>query len=129
MPHFVVDKIQNALNTKGKAIKGSKIHILGVAYKKNIDDMRESPALDIIHLLREKGGKLTYSDPYVSTLKIDGITLKALPVDSNCKSADCVVIVTDHRDFDYKAIEKSSKLIVDTRNGMKGIKSSKIIRL
>ena len=129
MPHFVVDKIQNALNTKGKAIKNSKIHILGVAYKKNIDDMRESPALDIIHLLRDKGGKMTYSDPYVSTLKIDGISLKAQPVESSCKSADCVVIVTDHKDFDYKSIEKNSKLIVDTRNGMKGIKSTKVVRL
>ena len=129
MPNFVVDKIQNALNTKGKAIKGSKIHIMGVAYKKNIDDMRESPALDIIHLLKEKGGKVTYSDPYVPTLKLDASAMKSQPIDSSCKSADCVVIVTDHKDFDYKAIEKISKMIVDTRNGMKGIKSKKVTLL
>ena len=129
MPHFVVDKIQNALNTKGKSIKGSKIHILGVAYKKNIDDMRESPALDIIHLLKEKGGKVSFSDPYVPTLKFENSSMKSQPITSSCKSADCVVIVTDHKDFDYKAIEKTSKMIVDTRNGMKGIKSNKVTRL
>ena len=129
MPHFVVDKIQNALNDKAKSIKNSKIHILGVAYKKNIDDMRESPALDIIHLLRDKGGVVTYSDPYVGVLKFDGLTFESQDVASSCKAADCVVIVTDHRDFDYKSIEADSSLIVDTRNGMKNIKSTKVVRL
>ena len=129
MPHFVVDKIQNALNTKGKSIKGSKIHILGVAYKKNIDDMRESPALDIIHLLKDKGGKVSFSDPYVPTLKFENSSMKSQPINTCCKAADCVVIVTDHKDFDYKTIEKNSKMIVDTRNGMKGIKSNKVTRL
>ena len=129
MPHFVVDKIQNALNDKAKSIKNSKIHILGVAYKKNIDDMRESPALDIIHLLRDKGGDVTYSDPYVKVLKFDGLTFESQDVASSCKAADCVVIVTDHKDFDYNAIEADSSLIVDTRNGMKNIKSTKVVRL
>lgn len=129
MPHFVVDKIQNALNDKAKSIKNSKIHILGVAYKKNIDDMRESPALDIIHLLRDKGGDVTYSDPYVRLLKFDGLTFESQDVASSCKAADCVVIVTDHKDFDYNAIEADSSLIVDTRNGMKNIKSTKVVRL
>ncbi len=129
MPHFVVDKIQNALNDKAKSIKNSKIHILGAAYKKNIDDMRESPALDIIHLLRDKGGDVTYSDPYVRVLKFDGLTFESQDVASSCKAADCVVIVTDHKDFDYNAIEADSSLIVDTRNGMKNIKSTKVVRL
>ena len=100
MPHFVVDKIQNALNDHTKPLKGSRVHVMGVAYKRDIDDVRESPALDIIHLLGKRGAKVGYSDPYVASISADGIEMKATPV-SAAAEADCVVIVTDHKSFDY----------------------------
>jgi len=126
MPHFVVDKIQNALNDHAKPLKGSHIHILGVAYKKDIDDVRESPALDIMLLLKRRGARLTYSDPYVTTLELDGERL--VSQDPNAE-ADCTVIVTDHSAFPYDRIAEQAKLIVDTRNALKGIVSEKIVRL
>jgi UDP-N-acetyl-D-glucosamine dehydrogenase len=128
MPHFVVDKIQNALNDHTKPLKGSRVHVMGVAYKRDIDDVRESPALDIIHLLGKRGAKVGYSDPYVPVICADGIDMNATPV-SAAAEADCVVIVTDHKGFDYPGLVQSSKLIVDTRNALKGIASDKIVRL
>ena len=131
MPHFVVDKVQNALNDHSKSLKGSKVHVLGVAYKREIDDVRESPALDIIHLLGKRGAKVTYSDPFVPNLRADGVVPNMTGIDAvkGAKAADCVMIVTDHKDFDYKAIVKNAKLVVDTRNALKGMKSPKIVRL
>src|SRR5579863_5850655 len=117
MPHFVVDKVQNALNDAGKPVKGSRIHILGVAYKRDIDDMRESPALDIMLLLKQRGARLTFSDPHVHTLELEGERL--VSQDANTE-ADCTVIVTDHSAFDYLRIADDAKLIVDTRNALKG---------
>ncbi len=128
MPHFVVDKVQNALNQAGKPVKGSRIHVMGVAYKRDIDDMRESPALDILMLLERRGAILGYSDPHVPTLRLDAMTLQAQP-ESAAGAADCVVIVTDHAAFDYAALLERSKLIVDTRNALKGRVSDKIVRL
>ncbi|HEY1758903.1 MAG TPA: nucleotide sugar dehydrogenase [Bryobacteraceae bacterium] len=128
MPHFVVDKIQNALNDHTKPLKGSRVHVMGVAYKRDIDDVRESPALDIIHLLGKRGAKVGYSDPFVPAICADGIEMSATPV-SAAADADCVVIVTDHKSFDYAGLVKSSRLIVDTRNALKGIASDKIVRL
>ncbi len=128
MPHFVVDKIQNALNDAGKPVKGMHIHILGVAYKKDIDDMRESPALDVMLLLQRRGARLSYSDPYVPRLQLDGIDLDAQS-ESMVGEADCAVIITDHSAFDYRRIAASSRLIVDTRNALKGVNSSHIVRL
>jgi UDP-N-acetyl-D-glucosamine dehydrogenase len=128
MPHFVVEKVQDALNDHGKAVKGARVHIVGVAYKRNIDDMRESPALDIILLLKKLGARISYSDPYVPQLKLDGVSLKSEPMTS-AGNADCAVIVTDHSDFDYQALLNSSRLIVDTRNAMKAFQSEKIVRL
>ena len=129
MPHFVADKVQNALNNHSKAVKGSHVHVVGVAYKRNIDDMRESPALDVILLLEKRGAKVTYSDPYVPTLRLDGKTLKSEPLAATAAKADCVVIITDHTDFDYQGLLDSAKLIVDTRNAMKRFDSEKIVRL
>src|ERR1035441_5222936 len=129
MPHFVVGKVQGALNNHGKAVKGSRVHVIGVAYKRNIDDMRESPALDVILLLKKLGADVSYSDPYVPKLKLDGIEMKSQEPQASAHGADCVVIITDHSDFDYKALLDSSKLIVDTRNAMKGVESEKIVRL
>lgn len=129
MPHFVVDKIQAALNDAAKPVKGSRVHILGVAYKKNIDDVRESPALDIIHLLKSRGAIVSYSDPHIPDLSHEGLDEKAIDTAQGCQAADCVVIVTDHKDFDYPSVIEQSKLIVDTRNATKGLSSSKIVRL
>ena len=127
MPHFVVDKVQNALNDQGKPVKGARIHILGVAYKKDIDDVRESPALDIIHLLERRGATVSYSDPHVPHLRFDGLELCSDP--AAIPGADCVVIVTDHSGFDYKSLVDRAPLIVDTRNALKGINSKNIVRL
>ena len=111
-----------------KPIKGSHIHILGVAYKKNIDDVRESPALDIMLLLKGRGARLTYSDPYVSLLRMEGEQLASTDVDMAAK-ADCTVVVTDHSVFNYRQIAEQAKLIVDTRNAFKGITFGRIVRL
>ena len=129
MPHFVVDKVQNALNEHTKALKGSHVHILGVAYKRDIDDVRESPALDIIHLLLKRGAKVTYTDPFVPKLKADGIEMDAVCICEGLAKADCVVIVTDHKAFDYGRVVDQARLVVDTRNALKGRDSSNIVRL
>ncbi|MGA2149631.1 MAG: nucleotide sugar dehydrogenase [Bryobacteraceae bacterium] len=128
MPHFAADKVQNALNDAGKPLKGSRVHVMGVAYKRDIDDMRESPAIDVILLLKRRGAIVTYSDPHVPVLHTDGIDLTASP-EAAAAGADCVVIVTDHSSFDYAALVKRSKLIVDTRNALKKFASDKIVRL
>ena len=128
MPHFVVDKIQNALNDAGKPVKGSHIHILGVAYKKDIEDLRESPALDVMLLLKRRGAQITFSDPYVPHLQLDGEDLQAQP-DSLAGQADCTAIITDHSAFDYVRIAGQARLIVDTRNALKGVNSPHIVRL
>jgi len=128
MPHFVVEKVQNALNDEAKPVRGSHIHVMGVAYKRDIDDVRESPAIDVIHLLQRRGARVSYSDPYVADLSHEGIDLSPSP-ESTVAEADCVVIVTNHKIFDYPAIVRDAKLIVDTRNALKGIDSPKIHRL
>ena len=129
MPHFVVDKVQHALNENRKPLRDSKVHMLGVAYKKNIEDVRESPALDIIHLLKQRGAQLSYSDPFVPHLKIDGLDMHSEEVILGCERADCVVLVTDHNAFDADAILAASPVLVDTRNAFKGMKSDKLFRL
>jgi len=128
MPHFAVDRVRDALNGDAKAVKGSRIHIMGVAYKRDIEDLRESPALDVILMLLRLGAEISYSDPYVPTLRLDGLSLEALPEEA-AAAADCVVIVTDHSSFDYRALVERSRLVVDTRNALKGIRSEKIARL
>ncbi len=129
MPHFVVEKVQNALNDHGKPLRGSKIHILGMAYKKDIDDVRESPALDIFHLLKHRGAEMTYSDPFVPHIQMDGVRIDASEPEASAATADCVVIATDHTGFNYSTIVENTKLIVDTRNALKGVVSEKIVRL
>ncbi len=129
MPHFVVEKIQNALNSERKPLYGSRIHIIGVAYKRNIDDVRESPALDVIHLLKRRGAVVTYSDPYVPSLRIEEETLISSDLAAALGAVDCAVIITDHSDFDYEAIVRDAALVVDTRNSLRGVRSEKIVRL
>ena len=126
MPHFVVAKIQNALNDHSKPIKGSKIHIYGVSYKRDIDDVRESPAIDIMLLLARRGGLITYTDPHVPSMKLEELELTS---QDDFSDADCVVIVTDHSAFDYKSLVDKAPLIVDTRNALKNVVSKKIVRL
>lgn len=128
MPMFVVEKIQNALNDRFKPLRGSHIRIIGVAYKRDIDDLRESPALDIMHLLKRRGAELSYTDPYVPSLTVDGLELTSQPLET-AGEADCVVIVTDHTAIDYRELVERSRLIVDTRNATRGLKSPKIVKL
>ncbi|MBL8231893.1 MAG: nucleotide sugar dehydrogenase [Bryobacterales bacterium] len=129
MPHFVVDKVISALNDHGKALKGSKVHVAGAAYKRDIDDVRESPALDIIHLLSKKGAHVTYSDPFVPKIQVEGHDMERTGILEAAESSDCVVIVTDHSGVDYAQLVGKAKLIVDSRNALKGFKSEKIVRL
>ncbi|HMD34198.1 MAG TPA: UDP binding domain-containing protein, partial [Vicinamibacterales bacterium] len=125
MPHFVVEKVADALNSQQKPIKGSTILILGLAYKKDIDDIRESPSLDVMTLLHEKGARLKYADPHVPVLTARGwhggseMRSVALTADA-LAGADCVVVLTAHSSVDYEMVAKSSALIVDTRNAIPG---------
>lgn len=130
MPLFVVRKVADALNEEGKAIKGSRVLVLGVAYKKDIDDMRESPAIEIIHLLQEKGADVGYHDPYCDVIRDDGHTpLQNLPMRSQpltgdlLSECDCVVIVTDHSGVDYELVGRHAPLVVDTRGTMRTVPS------
>jgi UDP-N-acetyl-D-glucosamine dehydrogenase len=129
MPHHVVGLVQNALNSQKKAVNGSRIHVLGVAYKRNIDDMRESPALDIIHLLDQQGGLVSYTDPFVPEIRFDGLTLRSTPMEEALSVCDCVVIVTDHDTFDYVEVVRRAPVVVDTRNALKGHSASNIVHL
>ncbi len=130
MPEFVVEKITDALNGAKKSIKGSNIHILGVAYKKDVDDVRESPALEIINILRHKGARVTYTDPYIPEINYHGLRTKSKPLTKTfLNKIDCSVIVTNHGNFNYDLIVSRSKLIVDTRNALKGINKKHIVRL
>lgn len=129
MPYHVLDSVARALNQQKKALNGSKVLVLGVAYKKDIDDLRESPALTIIELLQKEGAIVSYNDPYFPQVgrgrKYD-LQMKCAPLD-NLGEYECVLIVTDHSDYDYEKIVRESKLIVDTRNATKGIRSPKIV--
>ncbi|MCC7009008.1 MAG: nucleotide sugar dehydrogenase [Acidobacteria bacterium] len=124
MPHHVVDKVAEALNAHRKAINGSSILVLGVSYKRDIDDLRESPALDIMAALAQKGGRIVYHDPYVERIAArdwpGGIDLVSVPLTpQSLAEADCAVIVTDHRAFNYDEIVRHARLIVDSRNAIK----------
>jgi UDP-N-acetyl-D-glucosamine dehydrogenase len=132
MPRFAVQKVQDALNDHKKPVRDSRVLVLGVAYKPDIDDLRESPALDVIHLLLEKGADVHYHDPYVAQFKHDGWQMSSIKdLMGEVKSADVVVIVTNHKTYNYSAILEDAKLIVDTRNalGDLGKNNPKVVRL
>jgi UDP-N-acetyl-D-glucosamine dehydrogenase len=129
MPRYVVDRIQTALNNHGKPLMGSRVHIVGVAYKSDIDDLRESPALDIILLLERKGAQVSYTDPHIPSLRLNGHGLTSEDLASGTAAADCVVIVTDHKALDYAVVVDKARLIVDTRNALKSHRSPTIVRL
>ncbi len=117
MPYFVVDKVREALNRRRKAVNGSKVLLLGVAYKRDIEDMRESPALDVLRLLLEDGADVSYHDPFVAELNEDGAHLKCVDLtDEALSGADAVVILTDHTDFDYARVVEKATALVDARH-------------
>jgi UDP-N-acetyl-D-glucosamine dehydrogenase len=129
MPYHVVDAVASALNRHKKALNGSSVLVLGVAYKRDIDDLRESPALTIIEELQRRGAEVAYNDPYFAKVgrgRKYNLQMTCAPLDQLARY-DCVVIVTDHSDYDYKKIVAESTLVVDTRNATKGIKSEKIV--
>jgi UDP-N-acetyl-D-glucosamine dehydrogenase len=130
MPRFVVERVTDALNGHSKSIRGSRIHVLGVAYKAGVNDIRESPALNVMRLLRDKGAVLTYSDPYIPAIREDGFTLDSLPLNNgHLGHVDCVVVLTNHREFDYPAVARTARLVVDTRNALAGLTGDNIVRL
>jgi UDP-N-acetyl-D-glucosamine dehydrogenase len=132
MPYYVVSRITDALNAKGRGIKGAKILIIGLAYKKDVDDVRESPSLKLIELLTEKDAKVDYNDPHVPKthrMRKYDLKMRSVPITVNTlRKYDCVVISTNHTAYDYDFIVSHSRLVVDTRNATAGIRSSRIIR-
>jgi len=119
MPLFWVRKVAEVLNSKGKAVRGASVLVLGVAYKRDVDDIRESPALDIIRLLEGQGAQVSYADPHVPCFREDGREFRSVPLTPDTvSSADCVMVVTDHTSVDYRMIKRNAKLVVDTRNAM-----------
>ena len=130
MPEYVVGKISDALNNEAKPLKGSKILIVGVAYKPNVGDVRESPALDVIHLLRERGAEVTYHDPLVSELDLREVPAKPVEMsDEIIRASDCLVVITNHDGYDWRSIAAQARLIVDTRNALEGLDHGHIVRL
>ena len=130
MPEFVVQQVARALNSHKKPLNGSKILMLGMSYKKDIDDLRESPSLTIIELLRHQGAEVLYNDPYHPTVgrgRHYNLNMSSTPLD-DLGQYDCVLIVTDHSDYDYGRIVAEAKLVVDSRNATKGLASDKIVR-
>ncbi|MBN1202269.1 MAG: nucleotide sugar dehydrogenase [Anaerolineae bacterium] len=132
MPYYVIDLVMDALNEDSKALKGAKVGILGMAYKRDIDDVRESPALDVHHLLEEKGADVSFNDPYVPSVRLPGQrTAHSVALTAEwLADQDCIVIVTDHTGYDYDFILKHARLIVDTRNATHGYQgSARVVRL
>ena len=130
MPYFVIEQVANGLNNQAKSIKGSKILVLGLAYKRDIDDLRESPSLTILELLRHKGAIVSYNDPFFPTVgqgRHYALNMTSTPLD-NLAAFDAVLIVTDHSTYNFPKIVAESQLVIDTRNATKGILSDKILR-
>ena len=120
MPRYWVQKVADALNDRSKAIRGSRVLVVGVAYKKDVSDVRESPALDIIHLLREKGAVVAYHDPHVASIRIDDERLHgATDLVAALTASDCVIIATDHSGYDWAVVKQHAALVIDTRNALK----------
>jgi len=130
MPDYVVERVADALNTVRKSINGSRVHLLGVAYKRDVNDMRESPALDVIELLKKRGAMVSFTDPYVPELRHGGHTMSSVSLgQAISERPDCAVICTDHTVFNYDPLVSSGMLIVDTRNALKDRQSATIFRL
>ena len=129
MPSFVVERVGEALNSQKKSINGSRIHVFGVAYKKDVSDMRESPALDVLELLHRRGAILSYTDPHVPVLEHADLSLKSVPEAQAADGIDCAVICTNHSVFKYAEMPGKFPLVVDTRNAMKNLDAENIFRL
>jgi UDP-N-acetyl-D-glucosamine dehydrogenase len=130
MPRYVVEKITDALNQNRKSIRGSRVHVLGVAYKAGVNDIRESPALIVMKILKDKGAVLSYSDPYIPTIREEGFELDSIELTNGyLGNVDCVVILTDHKEIDYTEVVRTAPLLVDTRNALKGRDAGHIVRL
>ena len=129
MPDYVASKVTDALNEEGKPVKNSRVLILGVAYKPNVDDVRESPALDVIHLLQEKGADISYHDPFIPALSHEGMDLASVELESAVPAADCVVIITNHSVYDWERIASQAVLMVDTRHALKGLGGPRLARI
>ena len=130
MPRYVVERIAEALNTTGKPIRGARIHLLGMAYKADVGDYRESPAIDIARMLRDRGAELSYSDPHVPSVDEHGVVMDAISLEAALAGPiDCAVVVTAHQAFDYATLVAKAPLIVDTRNALKGVGGTQIFRL
>ncbi len=130
MPEYVVNKVTDGLNDARKAVNGSRVLLLGVAYKPNVSDVRESPAIDIIHLLQERGAQVSYHDPYVADLSHEGIDMETIRLTETAVSeADCVVIVTDHATYDWECVAQQAQLIVDARNVIKVPTKGQLVKL
>jgi UDP-N-acetyl-D-glucosamine dehydrogenase len=130
MPRFVVERITDALNQHRKSIRGSRIHVLGVAYKAGVNDIRESPALNVMKILADKGAVLSYTDPYIPVVREEGFELGSVPLEAaRMKALDCAVILTAHPDTDYDLVVRSAPLVVDTRNALQGCDAPNVIRL
>lgn len=130
MPKFVVDKVMDALNQHQKSVSGSRVHAIGVAYKPNVNDVRESPALNVLKLLWEKGAHLSYTDPFVPEIRQEGMELVSEPIRKVLeRGVDCVVVLTHHTGIDYSAVARWAPLVVDTRNAMQDFIGGNIIRL
>jgi UDP-N-acetyl-D-glucosamine dehydrogenase len=130
MPEFVVGKVQEALNEHRKAVLGTRILVLGVSYKKDVGDVRESPAIDIMRMLEEQGAEVRYHDPFVPAIHEDGVSRTGVELsDEELAAADCVVIITDHSTVDYRMVVETAGLVVDTRNATGGLVGRQIVRL
>ena len=130
MPRYVVELTAEALNSVSKPLRGSRVHVFGIAYKPDVDDVRESPALDVVRLLQQRGALVSYSDPHVPRVDEHGVVLEARSQDEAFRQGfDCAVITTNHRTFDYERLASEAPLVVDTRNALKGLSGAHIFRI
>ena len=130
MPKYVIERVGEALNSVSKPLRGSRVHLFGIAYKPNVGDIRESPAIDIAEILHQRGAVVSYSDPYVPQLAQAGIELESVaPDEALARGLDCALITTNHGRFDYDAIVRQAPLVVDTRNALRGISAAHIFKL
>jgi UDP-N-acetyl-D-glucosamine dehydrogenase len=129
MPEYVCDRIARVLNDREKSVKGSRVLVLGVTYKRDVDDVRESPALDILRILESRGARVSYNDPFVDELEWNGTRLRSRELMPAVREADVVVVVTDHTGYPYREIVDAARVVLDTRNATRGIQSDKVIKI
>ena len=130
MPYHVVSVVTEALNSRERSVKGARILVLGIAYKENIDDVRESPSLDVIEILKGLGAAVDFHDPFVPSVILDGVKVESVPLSpETLRSMDCAVVTTAHEGVDYRAVLEAVPLLVDTRNCLEGVNDPRLFRL